>query len=159
MAATAVTSASATPASPTVAVIPAGPVMASWKAPERVKAGEEFKVSLLLDSSGPLRGVPLEIGFSNSELEVVDVVEGDFFRQGEGVSSFSQTVNLATNRIGVSVLRSDSSGAKGHGAVVELKLKARAAGPVKLQITSLKPIGIGAPVAVGELPVLTLQVQ
>lgn len=138
---------------------PEGPVMASWKAPEVVKVGEDFKVSLVLDSGGLLRGAPLEIGFSSAEVEVLEVLEGDFFRQGEGVTSFSQAVNPATGRIGVGILRSDSSGAMGRASVVELRLRARSAGPVQLQVTSLQPIGMGTPVTVGTLPVLKMQVQ
>jgi general secretion pathway protein D len=144
---------------PVEPVVPAGPVQVSWKVPEAVKVGEIFTVGLELTSSDLLRGVPLEIGFDNAQLEVVEVVEGDFFSQSGDITSFTQSVNIAAGRIGVGIMRSDSNGVSGRGSVVELRLKARSASPAQLQITSLKPFPVKAPVAVGPLPTLSLQVQ
>lgn len=152
--------------SPPAGVVPAGPVQASWKAPESVKVGEVFTVTLQLSSAAPLRGAPLEIGFPAGMLEVVDVSEGSFFKQDDGVTSFTQAVNMTNlsnptsgGRIGVGILRSDSTGASGQAPVVMLKLKALASGSPQLSITSLKPIPLGGPVTVGTLPVLQLTVQ
>lgn len=158
------TAPAAGPASPTTQVtpavsVPAGPVRALWKAPETVKVGDVFTVVLQLASATPLRGAPLEIGFPAELVDVVEVVEGAYFRQDDGVTSFTHAVNRGNGRIGVGVLRSDATGAAGQAPVLELRLKAKAAGSVQLQITSLKPIPLGAPVAVGELPLVTLTVQ
>ena len=145
--------------SPVKGDTPVGPVQVTWQAPTVVKAGEVFTVSLDLASGNPLGGASLEIGFDKTRLEVVDLIEGDLFRQSGGITSFSQVVNIATGRIGVGVLRSDSSAIAGHGSIVELRLKALEPGDQQLKISSIKPIAIGMQAGVGPLPVLNLQVQ
>ncbi|WP_342617566.1 cohesin domain-containing protein [Rhodoferax sp. GW822-FHT02A01] len=142
-----------------------GPIKVTWLAPESVKAGDVFTVSLQLESGAPIRGVPLEIGFSATDLEVLDVTEGSLLKQDGATTSFTQSVNIGTGRIGVGLLRSDSTGIRGKGSVVELKLRVRKSGKdgggstIGLDITSLKPMGTGAPAALGELPALKIQVQ
>ena len=147
-------------------VVPAGPIQAYWKAPESVKVGDVFTVILQLSSAAPLRGLPMEIGFPAGLLEVVDVGEGTFFKLDDGMTSFTQAVNVTNlnnptsgGRIGVGILRSNATGASGLAPVVVLKLRALASGSPQLSITSLKPIPQGGPVTVGTLPVLQLTVQ
>lgn len=136
-----------------------GPTRASWQAPTEVKAGEIFTVSLELASSVPLRGAPLEIAFSPQMFEVLEVGEGDYFKQEGGVTSFTQAVNISTGRIGVGVLRNDATGATGQATAVVLRLKAKMPGLAELSLSSLKPISLSGPVPLAELPVLKLTVQ
>ncbi|SFV02158.1 general secretion pathway protein D [Polaromonas sp. YR568] len=141
------------------AVAAAGPIVASWKAPAEVKAGTEFVVTLNLSSGAALRGAPLEISFPAQSLEVLDVTEGSFFKQSGATTSFTQAVNTTTGRIGAGILSNDSQGATGQGSLLQLRLKAKSAGPVDLGITSLKPIALSGGAAVGELPALRLDVK
>lgn len=141
------------------AVAAAGPILASWKAPADVKAGTEFVVTLNLSSGAALRGAPLEISFPAQSLEVLDVSEGSFFKQSGATTSFTQAVNTTTGRIGAGILSNDSNGATGQGSLLQLRLKAKAAGPIALGITSLKPIPLGGAAAVAELPSLRLDVK
>lgn len=145
--------------SPVAAPLPPGPLEVSWKAPAAVAVGEIFTAQLQLRSGTPLRGAPLELAFNHEQLEILDVAEGDFFRQDEGVTSYTQSVNLATGRIGVGVMRSDGKGVTGQGSVVSLRLRARKAGPVQLQVTSLQPLSTGMPVVVGDIPLLVVPAQ
>jgi general secretion pathway protein D len=141
------------------AVLATSPVLASWKAPVEVKAGTEFVVTLNLSSGAALRGVPLEISFPAQSLEVLDVSEGNFFKQSGATTSFTQAVNTTTGRIGAGILSNDSNGATGQGSLLQLRLKAKGAGPIDLGITSLKPIPLSGAAAVGELPSLRLDVK
>jgi len=136
-----------------------GPILASWKAPADIKAGTEFVVTLNLSSGAALRGAPLEISFPSQSLEVLDVSEGSFFKQSGATTSFTQAVNTGTGRIGAGILSNDSNGATGQGSLLQLRLKAKAAGPIDLGITSLKPIPLSGAAAVGELPSLRLEVK
>lgn len=136
-----------------------GPTRASWQAPAQVKVGEVFTVNLQLASSVPLRGAPLEIAFPPQMFDVLEVGEGDYFKQDEGVTSFTQAVNTGTGRIGVGMLRNDATGATGQATAVVLRLKAKTLGPAELSLTSLKPISLGEPVPLAELPVLKLTIQ
>ncbi|MBN9409210.1 MAG: general secretion pathway protein GspD [Burkholderiales bacterium] len=137
----------------------AQPMQLAWTSPARVNAGDEFVVSLDLAAATALRGVPLEVAFPSQMLDVLEVTEGDFFRQSGGATSFTHAVNPATGRISVGVLRSDATGATGRGSLVKLKLRAKNPGPIELGIANLRPIGVGGNPASGERPVLRLDVQ
>lgn len=136
--------------------LPSGPVRANWQGLPEVKVGDIFTVSLNLASGQPLRGAPLEIAYPAQALDVLDVSEGVFFKQDDGITSFTQAVNTQTGRIGVGILRNDATGATGQAALLTMRLKAKAAGPIELKLTSLKPISLGGPVSMSELPTLTL---
>lgn len=96
----------------------------SWKGPTQVKAGEEFKLTLRLKTDGMLRGLPLQIGFDGKALQVMDVVEGGFFSQNGGASSYTKSVNATAGKVFVSVSRSEAGGAQGEDAVLTLMLRA-----------------------------------
>jgi general secretion pathway protein D len=139
--------------------LPAGPVRLAWQAPGDVKVGDEFTVTLNVASATPLRGAPVELGFSSASLEVVDVMEGSFFKQGDGTTSFTHAVNSASNRISAGILGSNPAGTVGQGSLLQLRLKAKTPGSASLAVTALKPIALGGVPAVGDLPVLKLEVK
>ncbi len=134
-------------------------VQASWQAPAEVKVGEIFVVSLNLTTGTALRGAPMEIAFPKELFEVVDVVEGPFFRQEGGTTSFTHAVNRDTGLIGTAVLRRDATGVSGRGTALQLKLRAKAAGQADLTITNLKPIGLTGVPSVAALPTLRLTIK
>lgn len=137
----------------------AGATKLTWKAPASVNVGETFTAELQLASTAPLRGAPIEIAFTTGAFEVVEVTEGPFFKQEGGVTSFTHAVNASTGRIGVAVLRSDASAATGQASTLTLRLKAIAAGPAALSVTSFRPISLGGDVPLADLPVLKLVVK
>lgn len=141
------------------APVVSGPVRATFQAPAEIKVGEVFTVNINLASATPLRGAPLEIAYPAQQLEVVEVSEGEFFKQSDGVTSFTQAVNPGTGRIGVGILRNDATGASGQTTMLTLRLKAKTPGSMELRLTSLKPIALGGPVPMAELPVLSFTVQ
>lgn len=134
-------------------------VRLTWQAPADIKVGEAFTVNLNLASKMPLRGVPMEISFPPDSLEILEVSEGSFFKEAGGVTSFTHAVNTTTGRIGIGVLRSDTSGATGQAPMLTLRLKAKAAGAAELKLTSFKPISPQGQLTLGELPVLTLNAK
>lgn len=136
-----------------------GPPRLSWKAPSEVSVGDTFTVELNMASGMPLRGVPLEITIPSNAFDVIEVSEGTFFKQGDGVTSFTHAVNPGTGRVGVAVLRSDASGATGQAPILTLRLKAKAAGPATVSLSSFKPVALGGAAAAVDLPVLGLNVK
>jgi general secretion pathway protein D len=155
----ALSTASGAAASTSNAMAPDNSVVARWKAPQHVNAGDEFTATLELDAHSLIRGVALEIVFPSADLDVVEVREGEYFHHAGSDTSFSQSVNASIGRIGISILRSDNTGVSGRATLVELRLKARSAGVVQLQVNSLRPLGMGMPLVVGDLPALKLQVK
>lgn len=147
-----------TPASQT-APTAATPIQVTWQAPAEVKAGAEFVVTLHLASGSPLRGAPLEVAFPSQALEVLDVSEGPFFKQSSAATSFTHAINTTAGRVSAGILTNDANGVAGQGGVLQMRLKAKAPGPIELKITSLKPIALTGQPVIGELPVLRLDVK
>lgn len=119
------------------------PPVLAWSGPADVKVGEVFEVTLNLRSGIPMRGLPTQIGFPKGSFEVVDVVEGGFFKQDGSVTSFSKSVAADAGRVHAGAIRNSPNGASGAGAVVTLRLKALQAGVPELTVESASPIGAG----------------
>jgi general secretion pathway protein D len=125
-----------------------------------VKAGDTVELKLALSSSAPLRGLPIELAFAKDKLQLLDVQEGEFFRQGGAATSFSKSGDGKDGQLRVGVLRNQGTGASGDGIVLTLRFKALAAGLAEVRIVSAQPIGLGAAAAAPTLPpVLALQVK
>jgi general secretion pathway protein D len=134
-------------------------VQMRWQAPKQVKVGESFNVVIEAVSGAELRGLPMEMMFSQDLLEVVSIAEGSFFKQGDSATSFVQSVNAAAGRINVGLMRNESAGASGEGAVVNIQFRAKAAGAAQLRFTSVRPIGGGGMVPTQTLPTASISIQ
>lgn len=137
----------------------AGATQPSWKGPKEVKTGDIFTVELQLTSGQAIRGVPFEISFPTQLMDVVDVNEGEFFKQEDGVTSFTHSVNKETGRIGVAILRSDATGAAGKDTVLSVRFKAKATGSAEVSLTSFKPVGLEGPVNAKPVSPLGIAIQ
>lgn len=135
------------PVVPVVGAPPAAtgaPVAVSWQMPAQVKAGEQFSAVLRLTSQGPLKGIPMLIGYDAQALQVVSVQEGDFFKQNGGQTNFSHRIDSAQGKIFVATVRQGSGGSdpgiNGSGGVVMVTFKAiKATGQAKVQLLSATP--------------------
>lgn len=118
-----------------------------WAGPERVRSGETFEVKLGIQSTQPLRGMPLQLSYGKDRLELVSIEEGDFFRQGGVTTSFTKSVDSSLGKVSAGVLRTPASGAVGSGYVLTLRLKALSPGPLELRLLSAESIGLAGPVS------------
>jgi len=127
---------------PPAATVP-GAVSLSWQLPAQVKVGEQFTAVLRLSSQGPLRGLPLLLGFDPQLLQLVQAQEGDFFKQAGGTTLFNQRSDPAQGKLFVSMVRQNPSGSdagvNGSGNVLLVSFKALKAGSGKLQLLSATP--------------------
>lgn len=114
-----------------------------WRGPSEVKVGEVFVATLELNSAAPLRGAPMQIGVSKEQLVLVDLEEGDYFRQGGAATSFSKNIDANEGKARAGVLRNQANGASGQGTVVAVRLKALAPGPAELSLLGFGPITLG----------------
>ncbi|HEX6705222.1 MAG TPA: cohesin domain-containing protein [Albitalea sp.] len=151
---------SPTPGQSPDAAAPAGPAVLKWRGPSEVKVGDVFVATLELSSPTPLRGAPLQLSFNKDKLALVDIDEGEFFRQGGAATSFTKSIDAATGTARAGVLRNQATGTPGQGSVLVLRLKALAAGPAEVAVTGLEPITLGESMARPALPqALQLQVK
>ena len=116
----------------------------NWQAPAQVKVGEQFSAVLRVSSQGAVRGMPMLIGFDPQWLLVVNVLEGDFFKQSGGATNFSHRIDPAQGKVFVAAVRQNASGGdagvNGNGALVTVNFKAlKPTAAAKLQLLSATP--------------------
>jgi general secretion pathway protein D len=112
-----------------VAAVPAGTGAASgasfsWDSPAQVKAGQLFRAALRVKAEGSVGSLPFQLGYDPRSLEVVDVREGDFFRQGGANGNFTSSVDPLTGKVTVDTSSPDADGARGEGTLVNITFKA-----------------------------------
>lgn len=130
-----------------------------WAAPNEVKVGDTFNVTVNAATGAALRGLPLEMLFSSAQLEVMSISEGGFLKQGDASTSFVQAVNAVAGRINVGLMRNEGEGASGEGALLTIQFKAKAAGSAQLSFTSVRPMSAAGLIATQNLPVATITVK
>jgi general secretion pathway protein D len=131
----------------------------TWTGPAEVKVGDTVELKLSMNASIALRGMPTRISFPNDRLQLLDVVEGDFFKRDGSVTSFSKG-DGKDGQVAASVLRNLGTGALGDGALLTMKFKAIAAGAAAVQLTSAQGVGLSGPAPTPTLPPpFTLQIR
>jgi hypothetical protein len=114
--------------------------------------GDVVEVKLDLNTSVMLRGVPVEMAFSSDKLQLLEVLEGDFFNRDGAVTSFSKGGDGKDGRVAVGILRTQGGGANGQGTVAHLRFKAVATGAADLKLVSTQPTGLGGAPPAPALP-------
>lgn len=115
-----------------------------WQAPAQVRVGEQFSAVLRLSSSSALNGMPVLLDFDPQVLQVVDVREGEYFRQGGARTSFSHRIEPAQGKVFAASVRQSGhgheGGVNGDGALVTVVFKAlKAGGAARLALLSATP--------------------
>ena len=123
-----------------------------WQAPSEVVVGDIFVATLELNSTTPMRGLPLQLRYAAKQLQLIDIEEGDFFRADGAPTSFTKAIEAQNGTARAGVLRNQATGAQGQGTVVKLRMKALAAGPAEISLASIEPISLGEPIPAVPLP-------
>jgi general secretion pathway protein D len=100
----------------------------------------------------------VQLSFSKERFALVDIDEGDYFRQGGAATSFTKTIDASAGTARAGVLRNEASGTPGKGVLLSVRLKALAAGQGDISVTGLEPITLGESAPRLALP-QTLRVQ
>ncbi|MFA5082294.1 MAG: cohesin domain-containing protein [Hydrogenophilaceae bacterium] len=109
------------------AALAAAPLALTWQGANQAKVGEQFQISIQAQTSASVIGVPMQVSYDPALLELVSVAEGDFLRQGNLQTSFSQDVDLAAGQVRIETSRMGASGASGSGSLATLTFRALAA--------------------------------
>lgn len=118
----------------------------SWDSPAQVKAGQLFRASLRVKAEGSVGSLPFQLGYDPRSLEVVDVREGDFFKQGGANGNFTSSVDPLTGKVTVDTSSPDADGAKGEGTLVNVTFKALAPLPrAEIKLLSASGTSIALP--------------
>jgi general secretion pathway protein D len=124
------------------AALPAA-LQLTWRAPKDAKVGEVFTIGVDLNSGFALRGAPLRLSYDKERLALVEVQEGDYFKQGQVPTNFTQNIDSGAGRADFGILRGPVSGTPGRGSVVNLTFRASGAGTAELSVRGFEPFVIG----------------
>jgi general secretion pathway protein D len=139
--------AAAKSAVPSAAAPSGAGVSLAWQGPAQIKVGEQFSVSVRVNSAGPVKALPVSIGFDPQLMQIASVNEGDFLKQGNAKTSFTHRIDAAQGKVFVAAVRQGASGAdpgiNGSGSLATLTFKAlkatAAAMPAQLRLLSASP--------------------
>jgi general secretion pathway protein D len=104
--------------------------------------GDSFSLQLMMQADRPVVSVPLAIAFDPRLLQVIDVGEGGFLRQGGAQTSFSYRIDPA-GQVLMSATRSGSGGATAADALATISFRALAAGTARVDLVTIAPVGSG----------------
>jgi general secretion pathway protein D len=128
-------------------------VALTWAGPSQVKPGEQFKLQLKLNADGVLRSLPFQAAFDPAVFQIVEISEGDFFKQADGTSSFSSNIDAAGGKFFVSASRTSANGAQGEGVAATVTLRALVANPKSdVTLLAVSPIADGGKTPSAPLP-------
>jgi general secretion pathway protein D len=151
------------PASSAPTSIPQGvalpaPLLA-WLGPTATTVGKDIEVDLMMQSELPIQSLPLTFDFDALALRITGVKEGDFLKQGNAKTVFSNQVDPA-GHVSVVLTRSATSGATALNKVLTVNLRTlRAAEGAKLQLTRVGALGIdGREIALALPPAHTIRI-
>ncbi|MNK73170.1 Type II secretion system protein D precursor [compost metagenome] len=125
----------------------------SFQGPREVKVGEQFKLAVKMNADGGLRSLPFQLAYDLDAFEVLDIVEGPYFKQNDAKTSMSSNVDQKGGKVFASVVRTGIDGAKGENAVAILTMRAIAAKQsAEIKLLSATPVSVGEKNAIPRLP-------
>ncbi len=133
-------------AAQTTAPLPAkppaeSPLAMSWEGARQAKVGDQFKLVLNVQTNTRVSSVPLEIGYDASALEVIEVAEGDYLKQGNVQTTFSRDIDAANGKISVEASAAGEGGLAGRGSLVVITFRAIADKPQsQITVNSAAPV-------------------
>lgn len=111
----------------------------NWQGPANVRSGEQFSVSLRVQSQQGISSLPLLISFDPGFIQIAGVTEGDFMKSQGSQTEFRPQIDGAAGRVFVSVSRASEPPAKGDGAVLTVNARAIRAGNTSIQLLGITP--------------------
>ncbi|MFN7836051.1 MAG: secretin N-terminal domain-containing protein [Burkholderiaceae bacterium] len=126
-----------------------------WDGQRNGKLNEPQTLTLHLKTDGAIQALPLQIGFDPQMVQIVEVKEGAFFSQDEGVTTFSQQIE--DDRVFVSAARNGSLGVFGDETVLQLRYRLLKPGESALKVLHASPLGAAELLPVTLPPPFVLQ--
>ena len=135
----------------TVAVQSGGSAQLLWQGPTQVKAGDSFSLQLVMQADQPVVSLPLAVSFDPRILQVADVSEGGFLKQGGGQTSFTYRVDPG-GQVLITGTRSGEGGATAQDAIATLNFRTVAPGDARVELITIAPVGSGGSTINASLP-------
>ena len=127
-----------------------------------VHVGNTFTLNLNVENVTDLAGWQCNIEFDSNVLEAVEVVEGDFLKEGDGKTFFleSEIDNTAGRITGLGAARTSKGGVNGTGKLLSVAFMAKVIGEAQVTLTSLKAGSSGISGAISlSIPEIVITVE
>ncbi len=122
---------------------PLGQTEIKLEGPNQTKTGGNFTVQLAIQPNEPVTSIPFALTFDPKVLEIIAVTEGDFLKQGQGNTNFSNRVDRNGGQIFATATRAGQDGVLNSGNVVTIGFKAISpATDSRIQVSAIAPIGL-----------------
>lgn len=126
----------------------------NWAGNNKLKKGELGVLDLELTSPYSLRGASLQLAFVPGEIEIVSVVDGQFFGK-DGKANFGHTIDAASGRVSIGVSGAEGTPVSQKGQIAKVTYKMlKNSGDSELSLISMTPIGLKQAVDRPALPLL-----
>lgn len=114
----------------------------NWAGNAKVKKGELGVLDLEMQSPFSLRGASLQLSFVPGEIEIISVVDGQYFGK-DGKANFGQTVDVSSGRVSIGASSSDGTAVNQKSSVARITYKMlKSNGDTELSLISMTPIGL-----------------
>ncbi|WP_040844209.1 cohesin domain-containing protein, partial [Nitrospirillum viridazoti] len=139
------------------AVPGAGTAQLQLQGTNQAAVGGTVTVSLLAQATQGVTSFPVTLGFDAARLQVTNIAEGSFLKQGGATTSFSS--RLGNGQVVIADSSTGGAGVTSQGVLATVTFKALAAGPANVQVASASPIGVdGVPVTLLSPSPYTVQI-
>ncbi|TLD46839.1 MAG: Type IV pilus biogenesis and competence protein PilQ [Accumulibacter sp.] len=122
--------------------VPGGTAQLLWQGPTALRTGETATVQLVMQADQPVVSVPLAVAFDPRALQVANVSEGGFLRQGGAATTFNYRVDPG-GQVLLTTTRSGAGGASAPDVLATLTFRALAAGASRIELITIAPIAAG----------------
>lgn len=148
------------PQNPNIGILSSNLPKLQWQGPGDIKAGDNFSVQLNIQSDQGIINIPLTITYDSRLLQVNDVIEGDFLKQGNAQTTFMSRIDQ-NGQIIVSDTRSGDTGAVKQGSLIIVNFKALGSSDNStIQVSNVSATGVGGRVIPVPVPTaLNLKIQ
>ncbi|TWB41025.1 cohesin domain-containing protein [Nitrospirillum pindoramense] len=124
------------------AVSGSGTVQLQWQGNSPVAVGGTVTLSLLAQATQPVTGLPVTLGYDATKLQVTNITEGAFLKQGGATTSFSTRLP-GNGQLTIADSVTSGAGATAQGVLATVTFKALAATPsTAVELVSSTPAGV-----------------
>ncbi|MEF8712076.1 MAG: secretin N-terminal domain-containing protein [Accumulibacter sp.] len=120
----------------------AGSALLLWQGPAQIRVGDTFALQLVMQADRPVVSVPLAIGFDPRLLQVANVSEGGFLKQGGAQTSFTYRIDPG-GQVLMTATRSGDGGATAPDTLATINFRALAAGAARVELITIAPVASG----------------
>jgi len=122
--------------------VPGGTAQLLWQGPTALRTGETATVQLVMQADQPVVSVPLAVAFDPRALQVANVSEGGFLRQGGAATTFNYRVD-PSGQVLLTATRSGAGGASAPDVLATLTFRALAPGASRIELITIAPVAAG----------------